>query len=192
VPGQSIEIEPQVNLRPRRALHMNVERPAVTSSQRSRSARGRRRQRPRHPLRRGRDERAHGAVRELRGRALGILRHLQDAAQRPGTHAVILVDGLAPFVDTFWACALGGVDAVPLAPGNADEHKAKFFRVLARLPSPTLATERKVFDRFAPMPGQRPRAAFARLERRTRVPRRHRPTCRLPAWSIAPPATTSR
>src|SRR5215207_4196592 len=46
------------------------------------------------------------------------------------------------------ACALGGVIAVPLAPGNADEHKAKFFRVLARLPSPLLATERKVFDRL--------------------------------------------
>jgi len=61
---------------------------------------------------------------------------------------VILVDGLAPFVDTFWACVLGRVVAVPLAPGNADEHKAKFFRVLARLDTPVLATERKVFDRL--------------------------------------------
>jgi acyl-CoA synthetase (AMP-forming)/AMP-acid ligase II len=40
------------------------------------------------------------------------------------------------------------VVAVPLAPGNADEHKAKFFRVLGRLASPVLATERKVFDRL--------------------------------------------
>ena len=48
---------------------------------------------------------------DLRGRALGILRYLQDAGARPGTHAVILADGLAPFVDTFWACALGGVVA---------------------------------------------------------------------------------
>lgn len=85
---------------------------------------------------------------ELRGRALGLLHHLQRAGARPGTHTVILVDGLAPFVDTFWACMLGGVVAVPLAPGNADEHKAKFFRVLARLASPTLATERKVYDRL--------------------------------------------
>jgi acyl-CoA synthetase (AMP-forming)/AMP-acid ligase II len=38
--------------------------------------------------------------------------------------------------------------AVPLAPGNADEHKAKFFRVLERLHAPCLATERKVFDRL--------------------------------------------
>ena len=85
---------------------------------------------------------------DLRPRALGLLHHLQAAGARPGTHAVILVDGLAPFVDTFWACVLGRVVAVPLAPGNADEHKAKFFRVLARLDSPVLATERKVFDRL--------------------------------------------
>lgn len=108
------------------------------------------------------------AYRELRGRALGILRHMQDAGARPGGHAVILVDGLAPFVDTFWACALGGVVAVPLAPGNADEHKAKFFRVLARLPSPTLATERKVFDRLRAYAQENGLAQqVARLERRT-------------------------
>ena len=85
---------------------------------------------------------------EMRGRALGLLRHLQAVGADPDTQTLILVDGLAPFVDTFWACVLGRVIAVPLAPGNVDEHKAKFFRVLARLPSTTLATERKVFDRL--------------------------------------------
>jgi acyl-CoA synthetase (AMP-forming)/AMP-acid ligase II len=105
---------------------------------------------------------------ELRGRALGILRYLQDAGARAGSHAVILADGLAPFVDTFWACALGGVVAVPLAPGNAEEHKAKFFRVLARLPSPTLATERRVFDRLRTYANDNGLAqALARLEKRT-------------------------
>ena len=105
---------------------------------------------------------------EMRGRALGLLRHLQAAGARPGTHTVILVDGLAPFVDTFWACVLGRVVAVPLAPGNADEHKAKFFRVLARLPSPTLATERKVFDRLRTYAADNGLAErLARLERRT-------------------------
>ena len=85
---------------------------------------------------------------EMRGRSLGLLRHLQAAGADAGTETVILVDGLAPFVDTFWACILGRIIAVPLAPGNADEHKAKLFRVLERLRSPTLATERKVFDRL--------------------------------------------
>ncbi|HTQ00307.1 MAG TPA: non-ribosomal peptide synthetase [Casimicrobiaceae bacterium] len=105
---------------------------------------------------------------EVRTRALGILHHLQSAGARPGAHALLLVDGLAPFVDTFWACVLGRVAAVPLAPGNADEHKAKFFRVLARLPSPTLATERKVFDRLRTYANDNGLAeAIAQLERRT-------------------------
>ncbi len=105
---------------------------------------------------------------EVRARARGLLRHLQDAGARPGSQAIILVDGLAPFVDTFWACVLGRIVAVPLAPGNADEHKAKFFRVLARLPSPSLATERKVFERlqaYAAENGLAP--ALAALARRT-------------------------
>ena len=57
---------------------------------------------------------------------------------------------------------------MPLAPGNADEHKAKFFRVLARLPSPTLATERKVFDRLRTYASENGLAdRIARLERST-------------------------
>jgi acyl-CoA synthetase (AMP-forming)/AMP-acid ligase II len=105
---------------------------------------------------------------ELRTRAIGLLHHLQAAGARPGAHTVILVDGLAPFVDTFWACVLGRIVAVPLAPGNADEHKAKLFRVLARLPSPTLATERKVFDRLRTFAAENGLAdALARIERRT-------------------------
>ncbi|MEO8347034.1 MAG: non-ribosomal peptide synthetase [Betaproteobacteria bacterium] len=84
----------------------------------------------------------------LRTRALGVLGHLQKIGAAPGTQVIILVDGLEPFVDAFWGCILGRIVAVPLAPGNADEHKAKFFRVLDRLQSPHLATERKVYDRI--------------------------------------------
>ena len=105
---------------------------------------------------------------ELRGRALGLLRYLQEAGAAPATHTIILVDGLAPFVDTFWACVLGRIVAVPLAPGNADEHKAKFFRVLARLPAPSLATERKVFDRLRTYASENGLAdRLAKLERHT-------------------------
>jgi acyl-CoA synthetase (AMP-forming)/AMP-acid ligase II len=105
---------------------------------------------------------------EMRARSLGLLHHLQAAGARAGTHTVILTDGLAPFVDTFWACMLGRVVAIPLAPGNAEEHKAKFFRVLARLPSPTLATERKVFDRLRAFALENGLAdSMARIERHT-------------------------
>ncbi len=76
------------------------------------------------------------------------------------------MDGLEPFVDAFWACILGRIVAVPLAPGNADEHKAKFFRVLDRLRSPCLATERKAFDRLkAYALGNGLAASLARLDR---------------------------
>jgi acyl-CoA synthetase (AMP-forming)/AMP-acid ligase II len=85
---------------------------------------------------------------QLRERALGVLGHLQRVGATPGTETIILVDGLEPFVDAFWACILGRVVAVPLAPGNADEHRAKFFRVLARLRAPRLATERRAFERL--------------------------------------------
>jgi len=85
---------------------------------------------------------------ELRGRALGVLAHLQKAGAEAGSQTIILVDGLAPFVDAFWACVLGRIIAVPLAPGAADDHKAKFFRVLDRLREPHLATERKVYERL--------------------------------------------
>ena len=84
----------------------------------------------------------------LRERALGVLSHLQRAGAAPGTEVIILVDGLEPFIDAFWGCMLGRIVAVPLAPGNADEHKAKFFRVLDRLRAPCLATERKVYHRL--------------------------------------------
>lgn len=105
---------------------------------------------------------------ELRARASGLLHLLQSAGARPGGHTIILVDGLAPFVDTFWACVLGRVVAVPLAPGNADEHKAKFFRVLGRLPAPVLATERKVFDRLRAYAAENGLdAALGAIERRT-------------------------
>jgi len=106
--------------------------------------------------------------REMRGRSLGLLHHLQSAGARPGGYVILLVDGLAPFVDTFWACVLGRAIAVPLAPGNADEHKAKFFRVVARLPQPTLATERKVFDRLRSYAQENGLASvIASLERQT-------------------------
>ncbi len=105
---------------------------------------------------------------ELRHRSLGLLRHLQAAGATPGSEAVILVDGLAPFVDTFWACVQGRIVAVPLAPGHADDHKAKLFRVLARLRSPLLATERKVFDRLRTYAADHQLGdQLARLEKRT-------------------------
>ena len=102
----------------------------------------------------------------LRERAMGVLGHLQRAGATPETETIILVDGLEPFLDAFWGCVLGRIVAVPLAPGNADEHKAKFFRVLERLRAPHLATERKVFERLKAYAAANDlAAALARLDR---------------------------
>jgi acyl-CoA synthetase (AMP-forming)/AMP-acid ligase II len=87
--------------------------------------------------------------RELHARALGMLKHLQDQGARPGSEMILLIDALEPFVDAFWACVMGRIIAVPLAPGNTDEHKRKFFHVLERLADPHVATERKAFERLA-------------------------------------------
>ncbi len=103
----------------------------------------------------------------LRARALGILGHLQRIGALPGTQTIILVDGPEPFIDAFWGCVLGRIVAVPLAPGNADEHKAKFFRVLDRLQAPYLATERKAYERLkAYAQAHELGASLARLDRR--------------------------
>ena len=85
----------------------------------------------------------------LRARALAVLHHLQQAGAEPGSELVLLTDRNEQFVDVFWACMYGRIAAVPIAPGNADEHRLKLLRVLARLERPVLATERKTFDRVA-------------------------------------------
>jgi acyl-CoA synthetase (AMP-forming)/AMP-acid ligase II len=61
---------------------------------------------------------------------------------------ILLLDSNAQFIDAFWACMLGNIIAVPLAPGATDEHKLKFFRVLAKLERPYLCTDRKIFARL--------------------------------------------
>ena len=86
---------------------------------------------------------------EVRTRALAVLHHLQAAGADPGTELILLTERNEQFVDTFWACILGRIVAVPIAPGNADEHRLKFFRVLSRLERPRLATERKAYERLA-------------------------------------------
>ena len=80
---------------------------------------------------------------------------------------ILLLDGLAPFVDAFWACILGRIAAVPLAPGNTDQHRHKFVRVIGKMRDPWVITERKTFARveaFARDSGLD--AALARIARR--------------------------
>ena len=85
----------------------------------------------------------------LYARALGLLQHFQSLGARPGSEMILLVERNEQFVDAFWACMLGGIVAVPLAPSATDEHRLKLFRILRKLEKPHLCTERKIFDSLA-------------------------------------------
>ena len=88
-------------------------------------------------------------LRELSERALGLLHHFQSRGATPGSEMIIFVDRNQQFIDAFWACVLGGVIAVPVAPGINDEHRWKFLRVLRQLRRPHLCSDEKTFGRLA-------------------------------------------
>ena len=105
---------------------------------------------------------------ELHSRALGLLHHFQACGAAPGSEMILLLDSNAQFIDAFWACMLGNIIAVPLAPGATDEHKLKFFRVLGKLKQPHLCSDQKIFGRltaFAASNGLD--AGIARIKART-------------------------
>ncbi|MDE2137089.1 MAG: non-ribosomal peptide synthetase, partial [Gammaproteobacteria bacterium] len=58
------------------------------------------------------------------------------------------LSGNEPFVDAFWAALLGGIVAVPVAPGISDEHRHKLLRIARRLGAPYLYTERRSLERI--------------------------------------------
>lgn len=86
---------------------------------------------------------------DLRRRALGILRHLQDLGARPGDTLILHVASNEQFIDAFWACLYGGIVPVPVAPGISDEHKHKLLRIARQLGTPWLYTDRKLRERLA-------------------------------------------
>ena len=85
---------------------------------------------------------------QLYSRAAGLLYHIQSCGARPGTEMILLLDRDEQFVDAFWACILGNIVAVPIAPGATDEHRLKLFRVLQKLEQPHLCTDRRIFARL--------------------------------------------
>ena len=86
---------------------------------------------------------------EIYARALGLLHHFQSHGAGPGSEMILLLDRNEQFIDAFWACMLGSIIAVPLAPGTNDEHRRKFFRVLRQLKQPHLCSDEKTFSRLA-------------------------------------------
>lgn len=91
---------------------------------------------------------------QLRQRAAGLLHHIQSHGVEPGTETILLLDNNQQFIDAFWACLLGGIIPVPIAPGTNEESRRKFFRVLQCLRRPHLCSDRRTFDRLASFAAQ--------------------------------------
>jgi len=84
---------------------------------------------------------------ELYQRALAILHRLQRLGARPGDKLILFLSSNEPFIDAFWAALLGGIIAVPVAPGISDEHRHKLLRIAAKLKSPYIYTEQRLLER---------------------------------------------
>ena len=82
-------------------------------------------------------------------RAVGLLHHFQSCGAVPGSEMILLLDRNEQFIDAFWACLLGGIIAIPLAPGTNDEHRWKLFRILRQLKRPHLCSDSKTRARIA-------------------------------------------
>ena len=80
----------------------------------------------------GEDEQRVLSFARLRQRALSLLGALQCRGLRPGDAMVLCVADNERFLEMFWACVLGGMVPVPLAPISSEEHRRKLFRVFAQ------------------------------------------------------------
>lgn len=116
----------------------------------------------------GEDHERRVSYADLRTRALGILRHLQDLGAARGDKLILFLNNNEAFMDGFWAGMAGGIVPVPVAVGISDEHRHKLLRIAQRLGDPWLYTDRKTLDRllaFAEASGEA--ALGARLRSRT-------------------------
>ncbi len=59
-----------------------------------------------------------------------------------GDYLIIQRTDNQEFLVSFWACLLGGIVAVPVAPGNTAEHRHKLFRIAKKLKSAWLCTDK--------------------------------------------------
>jgi acyl-CoA synthetase (AMP-forming)/AMP-acid ligase II/acyl carrier protein len=87
------------------------------------------------------------AFAELYERALGILHHLQRLGAKPGDKLILFLASNEQFIDAFWGAILGGIVPVPVALGISDEHRHKLLRIVRRLGSPYIYTERRTLER---------------------------------------------
>jgi len=71
------------------------------------------------------------------------LGQFQMAGAGVGDHLIIQRIDNEEFLVSFWACLLGGIVAVPVAPGNSAEHRQKLFRIASKLENAWLCTDQE-------------------------------------------------
>ena len=96
----------------------------------------------------GENEQRTMSFRRLRQRATGALGALQRRGMKPGDTLILFIADNERFVEMFWACVLGGIVAVPLAPGATDEHWRKLLRVFAQLEGSLVCIDAPTLERF--------------------------------------------
>ena len=96
----------------------------------------------------GENEQRTLGFRRLRQRAIGTLGALQRRGLKQGDTLILFIADNERFVEVFWACVLGGIVAVPLAPGAADEHYRKLLRVLAQIDGGHVSIDAPALGRF--------------------------------------------
>ncbi|MDB5999589.1 MAG: AMP-dependent synthetase and ligase [Rhizobacter sp.] len=84
----------------------------------------------------------------LRQRALGLLGALQRRGYRPGDSMILCLGDNERFLEMFWACVLGGIVPVPLAPAAADEQRRKLLRVFAQLGRTSVCIDAQALERL--------------------------------------------
>lgn len=84
----------------------------------------------------------------LRQRALGVLGGLQRKSLRPGDRMILCLGDNERFLEMFWACVLGGIVPVPLAPGSTDAHRQKLLRVFGQLGRATVYLDMASLERL--------------------------------------------
>lgn len=84
----------------------------------------------------------------LRQRALGMLGALQRRSMGAGDTMILCLGDNERFLEMFWACVLGGIVPVPLAPGTADEHRRKLLRVFSQIEGACVYIDGASLDRL--------------------------------------------
>ena len=86
---------------------------------------------------------------DLLNKAKRRLGQFQAAGLRAGSQLIVHTNDNALFLEAFWACLLGGITAVPVATGNTSEQRHKLFRILDKLDTPNLFTDKQTLARLS-------------------------------------------